>query len=72
LSTIHDPLVQTRMPDTLVTYFADIDGIRKQHIERATEERVPGGLPAVLCHSDFRSDTVAIQVFHQEPDGAEL
>ena len=60
------------MTDTFVTNLTDIDGIRKKHVERTTEKRVPARWFAVPRDPDFRSDAAAIQIFHQEPDGPQF
>ena len=69
---IHDRFVQARMTDTLVTNLTDVDGIRKQHVERTTEKRVPARRSSILCDPYFGADAAAIQIFHQQPDGTEF
>ena len=51
------------MADILVTNLTNVDGIRKKHVERTTEKRVPAELPTVLCDPDFGSDATGFAIF---------
>ena len=55
---LHNRFVQARMTGTLVTNLTEVNRIRKQRIERATEKRLPTRRPTVLCDPELGADAL--------------
>ena len=65
--SLYDRLMQSRVADALVANLADVNRVGKQLIERSSQKQVPARSIAIPCDPYFRSDTMAIQILHQEP-----
>src|SRR5665213_2550133 len=60
------------MPEIFVADLADIDGIGKECVERASPERQSSRASAILVDPKLRANTFPIEVLFEAPDGTQF